>query len=302
MNRRSLWLAALLWPLLAGSLVAEGRVVTPSSPDTIRIKGSDTMAAVTARWAADYQAQTPGILLETTGGGSGNGVAALINGHVEIATTSRPLKSQEVRQIVNRSGKQPVLFMVGQDALSVVVHPLNPLHGLSMQQLAGIYGREGTVRRWKDLGVTVPGCEEREIVPISRKNNSGTYYLLREDLFKRHQHFQLGLEHVHTSSAVVQRVAQTPCAIGYVGMGFVTAAVKNLCISKGSGPCVPPTAASALEKRYPMARSLYMVTVGPPSDTVKGFLQWILGPAGQETLKKAGFIPAPKEEAAKVPF
>lgn len=252
------------------------------------------MATVSARWAAAYQAQTPGIAVENYSGGSGNGIAALINGHVEIALTSRPLKAQEVRQSVSRSGKQPVLVLVGMDALSVIVHPLNPLHGLSMQQLGNIYGRNGSLRRWKHLGAAVPGCEDRDIVRVSRKNNSGTYHFFREDLFKKHQHFDLMLEHVESSEAMAQRVAQTPCAIGYVGMGFVTAAVKTLCVSKEQGSCVPPTPAFALEKRYPLTRNLYLVTLGPPNEVVKAYIRWILGPVGQEILQKSGFIPVPK--------
>lgn len=293
MNKHWLFSLALLLSLLGGGAVVEGRVAE-SSATTIRVKGSDTMREVSSRWAARYQAETPGVTVESAHGGSGNGIAALINGHVEIATTSRPLKSQEVRQIVSRSGKQPVMFLVGLDAISVVVHPLNPVHGLSIEQLAGIYGREGNMQQWSDLGVAVPGCENREIVRISRKNNSGTYYLFRQDLLKANAHFQINMAYAEGSEAVVRQVAQTPCAIGYVGMGFVTAAVKTLCITKKSGPCVPPTAASTLEKRYPLARNLYMVTLGPPDETVKKYVQWVLGPAGQEILKKSGFIPVPK--------
>lgn len=293
MNKHRFIFFAVLLSLLGWGVVVEGRSAEAVA-STIRVKGSDTMAVVASRWAARYQAETLGITVESARGGSGNGIAALINGHVEIATTSRPLKSQEVRQIVSRSGKQPVMFLVGLDAISVVVHPLNPVHGLSMQQLAGIYGREGTIQRWSDLGVVVPGCENQEIVLVSRKNNSGTYYLFQQDLLAANAHFQRNMEDVEDSEAVVQQVAQTPCAIGYVGMGFVTAAVKTLCITKKSGSCVPPTVASTIEKRYPLARNLYMVTLGPPNETVNKYVQWVLGPVGQEILKKSGFIPAPK--------
>ncbi|MEO5352913.1 MAG: phosphate ABC transporter substrate-binding protein [Magnetococcus sp. XQGC-1] len=300
MNRRRIFLFAVLLPLLGWSLAAEGRVSGTGS--LIRSKGSDTMAVVSSRWAAAYQAQTPGITVESSGGSSGNGIAALINGHVDIALTSRPLKPQEVKQIVNRSGKQPLLVHVGLDALSVIVHPLNPLHGLSLQRLAEIYGRNGSMRRWKNMGVVVPGCEDRDIVRVSRKNNSGTYQLFRQDLFQKHQHFDHMMENVENSEAMVQRVAQTPCAIGYVGMGFVTAAVKTLCITKEGGSCVPPTPASAMEKRYPLTRTLYLVTLGSPSDLVKEYIRWILGPTGQEILQKSGFIPTPKTGRGEVVF
>ena len=288
--------------ILGWSLGAEGRGQETTWPVLIRSKGSDTLSVLASQWAAHYQAQTPGITVAHVSGASSNGVAALINGHVELATASRPLKSQEVRQIISRSGKPPVLFVVGLDALSVVVHPLNPLHGLSLSQLGDIYGRDGQIRRWKDLGIVVPGCENQDIVPVSRKNNSGTYYLLREVLFKHKRHFRHRMATVKNSTAVVQQVAQTPCAIGYVGMGFVTAAVKTLCITKKGGSCVPPTAAAALEKRYPLTRKLYIVASGPPSDAITQYMQWILGPAGQEIIKKSGFIPVPKFSGAQKPF
>ncbi len=291
MNRYRLFLLAVLLPVLGWSLAAEGRTATIGG--FIRTKGSDTLAAVSSRWAAQYQARTPGITVEAASGGSGNGIAALINGHVDIADTSRPLKTHEVRQILSRTGKQPVLFLVGLDALSVIVHPLNPLHGLSVKQLAEIYGRDGLIPHWENLGVVVPGCEDQEIVRISRKNNSGSYYEFREDVLKPGRHLNANLEYVDSSEAVVQRVARTPCAIGYVGMGRVTAAVKALCITSGKGPCVPPTAATALERRYPLTRNLYLVTLGPPNEVVKAYVQWILGPMGQDILQKSGFTPAP---------
>ncbi|MBF0161749.1 MAG: phosphate ABC transporter substrate-binding protein [Magnetococcales bacterium] len=302
MNNSRWLILALAVLILGGSPGAMGRGKEAGERELIRSKGSDTLSVLGARWAAGYQAQTPGVTVEHVSGGSGSGVASLINGHVELAASSRPLKSLEIRQIVSRSGKQPVLFLVGLDALSVVVHPLNPLHGLSLAQLEEIYGRDGEIRRWKDLGVVVPGCEDQDILPVSRKNNSGTYYLLREILFNHQRHFRIGMATVENSTAVVQRVAQTPCAIGYVGMGFVTAAVKTLCITKEGGSCVPPTAAAALEKRYPLARPLYMVALGPPSNTIKRYVEWILGPTGQEILKKTGFIPVPKLPGEQKPF
>lgn len=270
---------------------AEGHFV--ESPGYIRTKGSDTMARLARHLATVYQAQTPGVTMEVSAGGSGNGIAALINGHVEIANTSRALRSREVRQMFRRSKKQPVLFMVGMDAVSVVVHPLNPLNGISIKQLAGIYGRRGTIRHWSDLGVTVPGCEGREIVRVSRKNNSGTYVFFREHIFKKRQHFYSHMEFVGTSDAMVTQVARTPCAIGYSGMGFVTAAAKTLCIVEHDGPCVPPTPAFTLDKSYPLARPLYMVTSGSPVKEVEAYLRWVMGTDGQKILRKHGFIPAP---------
>ncbi len=146
----------------------------------------------------------------------------------------------------------------------------------------------------EDLGISVPGCEKRDIVRVSRKNNSGTHAFFRGEIFPRRQHFHINLEFVGNSEEVVQRVAQTPCAIGYSSMGFVTATVKTLCLTQGKGSCIPPTPAFALNKSYPLTRPLYMVTLGPPTEAVKDYLQWIVGPAGQEILRKFGFVPIPK--------
>lgn len=292
MKKQMLFSLLVLFSMLVWTHAVEGGFV--ESPGQIRVKGSDTMAALAQLWAQTYQSQTFGVTVDVAAGGSGNGIAALINGHVEIANTSRSLKSQEVRQMLRRFGKHPVVSTVGLDAVSVMVHPLNPLNGLSLQQLAEIYGRKGTIRSWEDLGVSVPGCEGRRIVRVSRKNNSGTYSFFRQDIFQKRRHFDLNMEFVGNSAAVVQHVARTPCAIGYSGMGFVTAMVKTLCIVKDNGPCVPPTTAFTLDKSYPLARPLYMVIMGPPKEAVKKYLQWVVGPAGQDILRKFGFIPIPK--------
>ncbi|MBF0095737.1 MAG: phosphate ABC transporter substrate-binding protein [Magnetococcales bacterium] len=283
-----------LWVMWCG-LPLEAAPARPEFTETIiRSKGSDTLLPIISRWATRYQSETPAVALEASGGGSGNGIAALINGHVELAATSRPLRQHEIKQAVKRAGQHPMLHPVGMDALSIVVHPNNPLHGLSLKQLANIYMRDGKIERWSDLGVQVAGCDEQEILRIGRKNNSGSYFQFREEVMERGQHFHAQLERATSSEAVVQRVANAPCAIGYVGMGFVTSAVKTLCVSKEKGACIPPTAAHTLEKRYPLARYLYLVTLGEPSEAVKKYLNWILGPVGQEMLQKTGFIPMPK--------
>ena len=296
LKQHPLFCLVLFLQTLGWGGVAMGGAVNP--PAHIRIKGSDTMASLTMHWAKTYQSRMPNVTMEVTAGGSGNGIAALLNGHVEIANTSRLLKSQEVRQMTRRSWKQPVMFVVGLDAVSVIVHPLNPLNGVSLRQLGEIYGRKGTIRRWRDMGINVPGCEERNIVRVSRKNNSGTYRFFRDDIFSRRRHFHINLEVAETSEDVVQKVAETPCAIGYSGMSFVTVATKTLCITEGNDPCVPPTPAFTRDKSYPLARPLFMVTLGPPKGVVKEYVQWVIGPEGQRILRKFGFVSAPSQQEA----
>ncbi len=273
-------------------------VTTPASAKEvlIRTKGSDTLARVAAAWARAFQAEMPDVRIEVGGGGSGNGIAALINGHIEIANTSRPLKKREARLIDRRAGIQPVPHVVGLDAVSILVHRNNPLHGISFQQLAEIYGKKGTVDHWTDIGVRVPDCDGQKIIRVSRKNKSGTYTFFQQSIFGKRRHFHPKMETLYASEQVVDRVADEPCAIGYSGMVFVTSWVKTLCLftnRNAKAACVPPTAAFTLDQTYPMSRPLYMYTLGPPKEMVKSYLDWIMGSKGREILSKTGFVAVP---------
>ncbi|MBF0214726.1 MAG: phosphate ABC transporter substrate-binding protein, partial [Magnetococcales bacterium] len=210
--------------------------------------------------------QQPEIHFEVSGGGSGNGIAALINGHVEIAASSRPLRARELQLFSKKHPTiPPTSHTVARDAVTVVVHPSNPIHGVSLHQLTEIYSKGSQMMTWADLGVKVPGCPDQKVMPISRKNNSGTYLFFRQTILDKDEHFDPQMVSMDASDAVVNMVAQMPCAIGYSGMAFVTSAVKTLCVSKlheSNAPCVPPTIAATEEETYPLARSLYLFTLG----------------------------------------
>ncbi|MEO5347577.1 MAG: phosphate ABC transporter substrate-binding protein [Magnetococcus sp. YQC-9] len=281
----------MAWPVWANVWASDH-----DSP-AIRIKGSDTLIKVLKEWAKVYQEKNPGTRVEVAGGGSGNGIAALINGHVEIASSSRMLREREIQLLTRKRAGVPVApHVVARDAVSVIVHPNNPINGLALQQLTEIYSRTNRGMTWSDLGMKVPECQDQKIVPINRKNNSGTYVFFRQAIFEKRAHFEPRMLSVDGSDSLVNMVSQMPCAIGYTGMAYVSNKVKTLCVSKeheANAPCVPPTSASAVDLAYPLARSLYLFTLGEPRPEVRKFLDWILSPEGREIVTRSGYIPPP---------
>ncbi len=205
----------------------------------IQNKGSDTLVNVAQAWAEEYQTVNPAVVVAVSGGGSGTGIAALINGTVDIANASRSIKDSEIKQAQD-NGHDPIQFVVGYDALAVYLHPDNPIDTLSLEQLAEIYADGGSYLSWTDLGVEVPGCQDQEIVVVSRQNNSGTYAYFREAVLNE-KDFKLGTRDMHGSKDVVDLVENTPCAIGYSGLAYATEHVKLACISAETGRRMYPS-------------------------------------------------------------
>lgn len=265
----------------------------------IQNKGSDTMVNLAQAWAEGYRALKPEVGVAVSGGGSGTGIAALINGQVDIANASRDLEPDEAAQAKKNTGKDPVRHIVALDALAIIAHPSNPLTEIALPQVACIYGAAGTCAKWGDLSVEVPGCSDQEIVRASRQNNSGTYHYFREVVLGK-KDFRLGSRDMNGSKEVVDLVGHTPCAIGYTGIGYLTHHVKALCVTSEPGkPCQQPTPDNAISGAYPIARDLFMYTLGPPQGAVKDYLDWIVSDAGQAAVAKAGCIPVPKERRGK---
>ena len=261
----------------------------------IQNKGSDTLVNIAQAWAERYREVDPNVAVAVSGGGSGTGIAAIINGTVDIANASREIGPQEAAAARKNTGKDPVQHVVAKDALAVVVHSANPLAGVDRTKLACVYGKEGTCVRWSDLGVEVPGCSGQEIIRVSRQNNSGTYHYFREVVLGK-KDFRLGSRDLNGSKDVVDLVGQTPCAIGYTGMGYLTAEVKALCITpEGGGECVMPTLKNVVAGTYPIARDLYMYTLGPATGAVATYLDWVRSEPGQRLVSQLGYIPVPKE-------
>ena len=256
----------------------------------IQNKGSDTLVNVAQAWAEEYRKVNPEISVAVTGGGSGTGIAALINGTVDIANASRKIKRKE-KKLAKKNGQNPVEHVVGYDALAVFIHPANPLQTLSLDQLAEIYGEGGKLTKWDQLGVEVPGCAGQEIIRISRQNNSGTYAYFRKAVLHR-KDFKSGSRDMHGSKDVVDIVEKTPCAIGYSGLAYTTDHVKMACIAKKDGEKgVVPCVTTASDNSYPIARPLLMYTNGDPKGDIKKYLDWILSDEGQCIIFKKGYAP-----------
>lgn len=258
----------------------------------IQNKGSDTLVNVAQAWAETYREVNPNIAVAVSGGGSGTGVSAMINGTVDLANASRKMTDREI-QAARDNGIEPIEHVVGVDALAVYLHANNPIDTFSIAQLADIYGEGGTLESWSQLGVEVPGCSSDEIIRISRQNNSGTYAYFREAVLGRGGEYKLGSRDMHGSKDVVDLVENTPCAIGYSGLAYATEHVGIPCIDSADGSgCVPPSVDSAIDGTYPIARPLFMYTAGEPEGTIKEYLDWILSADGQCILMDAGYAPA----------
>ncbi len=256
----------------------------------IQNKGSDTLVNVAQAWAEEYATVKPDTAVAVSGGGSGTGISALINGTVDIANASREMKEKEIEE-AKKNGVDPVKFVVGYDALAVYLHKDNPISELTLAQIASVYAEGGEIEKWSQLGVKVPGCAGDEIIRVSRQNNSGTYECLRELVLKKE--YKLGSRDMNGSKEVVDLVAKTPCAIGYSGLAYATPDVKMPCIKKDdASTCVEPTVASATDGTYPISRALLMYTRGTPKGAVKEYLDWIQSDKGQCIIADKGYAPA----------
>lgn len=265
--------------------------VSAEARELIQNKGSDTLVNVAQAWAEAYQTVDPDVAVAVTGGGSGTGIAAMINGTVDIANASRAMKSKEV-ELAKSKGQNPVEHTVGYDALAVFLNEANPIESLSLPQLAEIYGEEGTTESWTDIGIEVPGCKDQEIVLVSRQNNSGTYAYFRATALGKKRDYRMGTRDMHGSKDVVDLVEKTPCAIGYSGLAYATDEIKMACIAKeDGGPCVMPSVETASNKSYPIARPLFMYTNGEPTGEIKKYLDFILSDEGQCIILKKGYAP-----------
>ena len=257
----------------------------------IQNKGSDTLVNVAQAWAEEYQTVNPAVVVAVSGGGSGTGIASLINGTVDIANASRAIKDKELK-LAKDNGQDPIKHVVGFDALAIFLHGDNPMDEISIEQLAEIYGDGGTYLSWTDLGVEVPGCKDQEIVVVSRQNNSGTYAYFREAVLGD-KDFKLGTRDMHGSKDVVDLVENTPCAIGYSGLAYATDHVKLACVAQTTGgDCTSPSVAAALDGSYPIARPLFMYTNGQPTGIVGDYMKWIMSNDGQCIILNKGYAPA----------
>ena len=279
--------------LLALTLLLSVLLLTPGTQarTAIQNKGSDTLVNVAQAWAEAYSKKVPEVAIAVSGGGSGTGIAAMINGTVDIANASRRMKKKEI-ELAKERGQMPVEHIVGYDALAVFIHPDNPVESLSIEQLAKIYRRGKEYDNWSDLGIEVPKCKGNAIVVVSRQNNSGTYVYFQKAVLGKKGKYRQGTLDMHGSKDVVDLVEKTPCAIGYSGLAYATDHVKMVCIfTEDGGPCVHPSVETASDRSYPIARPLFMYTNGEPTGEIKKYLDWILSDEGQCVILEKGYAP-----------
>lgn len=268
---------------------------------TIQNKGSDTMVNLAQAWAEEYHKLNPKVAIAVSGGGSGTGIAALANNTVDIANSSRELKAEEKESIKKATQKEPVEHVVAFDALAIYVHKDNPMAKITKEQLAAIYGEGGAIEKWADLGVTIPGCTDGAIVRVSRQNNSGTYEYFREWTLGKAD-FKLGSRDMQGSKDVVDAVSQSPCAIGYSGMGYKNDTVRWVPVALDTAATgVEPSVVSVHDKTYPISRALFMTSSGELAGDAARYLQWIQSAAGQSVVEKSGYVPLPTEQQKPAP-
>jgi len=293
MAKRDLIAACLL--LAATALAGCGRAGSQASETIIRVEGSDTMVNVAQAWAEEYHQKYPEVSIHVLGGGSGVGIASLIDGNCDMADASREIEPKEIARVEARRGAEPITHVVGHDALAVYVHKDNPLDSIAIADLAEIYGEGGRITRWSQLGVNMPGDDA--IVRVSRQNSSGTFVYFREAILGQGRDYKLGSLDQSGSKDVVALVARTPNAIGYSGMGYATPEVKMLKVRKRKGdPAVAPTVENAKKGAYPITRALYIYTAGEPTGAAKKYLDWILSPEGQKVVVELGYVPAKEHQ------
>jgi phosphate transport system substrate-binding protein len=285
---------AVLLIAVAPSLVAcglqerQGPGEAPQAAETIENKGSDTLVNLALAWAETYMGLHPQVRISVTGGGSGTGIAALINGTVDIANASRGMKSEEV-EAAEANGISPVEFVVARDAIAVVVHLSNPVDRLTFQQISDIY--TGKITNWQEVG-----GDDRPIVLLSRESNSGTYVYFLENVVRMGDDesdllFSPGALLMPSSEGITAEVRQNPNAIGYDGLGYVTPEQKVVAVARDAeGPYVLPSVETVNDGSYPIARPLYMYTAGEPVGQVEVYLDWVRG-EGQAVVPELGFVP-----------
>ena len=247
----------------------------------VTVKGSDTMVILVQRWAEEFMKKNPGIKVQVTGGGSGTGLSALINGTTDIATASRPIKDAEKEKLRSRHNTVGTETSVAKDGVTFYVSETNSLSALTAEQLKGLY--LGDITNWKQVGgVDAP------VVLYSRESSSGTYTFVKDNLLNGGD-FAANAQTLPGTAAVVNAVAKEKHGIGYGGAAYAKG-VKELKVKVG-GDDVAPSAENVKSGKYPLARDLYFYTRAKPSGDMKAFVDFCLSPEGQAIVEKVGYFP-----------
>lgn len=273
--------------LLASALllVGCGKKQSSASASYLIIKGSDTMVHLASSWAEHYMNQHPNVNISVTGGGSGTGIAALINGTTDICIASRSIKAKEIA-LAKQNGIEAVEHIVARDGIAVVVNPANPISELTVDQIGRIY--RGSYASWNSVG-----GPDQPIIILSRESSSGTYVFFQERVLNK-QDYSRDAMLMPSTSAIIQTVSQDKLAIGYVGLGYAFEAasqVKMLAVRAGvdSTPILP-TVEAVKSGAYPIARPLQFYTNGAPVGAVRDFIDFCLSAAGQKIVLETGYV------------
>lgn len=254
---------------------------------SINIKGSDTMVDLGANWAEKFMDQHPRVNISVSGGGSGTGIKALIEGTTDITQSSRTMKAEEIAA-AREKGIEAFEIKVGLDGLSVIVNPGNPIEELTLEQISLIF--QGLINNWKEFG-----WEDKPIVLLSREATSGTHIYFKESVVQlkdKKAEYSPTVLLLPSSTAIVKEVSANKYTIGYVGLGFVSKNVKALKIAKDKeSEYFYPTIESVSQRKYPISRPLFFYTNGQPKGLVKEFVDFVLGVEGQNILKTLDFVP-----------
>jgi phosphate transport system substrate-binding protein len=284
--------------MLSAMLFAAGcsEDVDPNEPTGfIQVKGSDTIVNAAQKVAEEFMKEYSHVFVAVTGGGSGVGIASLINKTCDVATASREMKPKE-REIAEKRDVFPKEFTVAYDGVAVIVNKDNPVEQLTIEELHRIF--TGKASNWKEFG-----GEDLPIVTLSREVSSGTHMYFKEEVIQlgkkdNHEEFSPQTLLLTSSQAIVEEVAGNEAAIGYLGMGYVSERTKALLVSNGSG-FYPPDVNNVIKKTYPLSRPLYFYTNGEPDGVVKLFIDFTLSPKGQQQFIETGFVPIGDSVAQK---
>jgi phosphate transport system substrate-binding protein len=287
---KKIWNKAALLGLCLAGIMSSG--TAPAEERSVTIKGSDTMVILGQRWAEVYMKKNPGANIQVTGGGSGVGIAALINGTTDIAESSRPMKDAEKTQLKDKRGLAVVELPVALDGLAVYVHTSNPIQELTLEQLKKIY--TGAVKNWKEVG----GKDER-ILLYGRENSSGTYAYFKEHVLENADYYPT-TQTLPGTAAVINAVAKDIRGIGYGGIAYLKG-VRALKVKKtASTPGVEPTLDNVQKNIYPISRFLYWYLAGKPTGRIKQISDWVITADGQAVVNDVGYYPLPPDVLSKI--
>jgi len=271
--------------IFIGILVLAGMAFTTPSGLLVKIKGSDTLLPLAQKWAEVYMKKNTGSQITVTGGGSGVGIASLIDGTTDIATASRGMKMDEKLKLQD-AGRGYKEITVAWDALAVIINPENHVKKLTREQLEGIF--TGKFTNWNQVG-----GENMKIIVYSRESSSGTYEFFKEHILKGKNYASSCLL-MPATGAIVQSVSQTKGAIGYIGMAYLNNTVQAVAVSLDGKTYVEPSLATAQNKTYPVIRPLHFYYLLKSEKTVKPFVDFVLSAEGQKIVQEVGYVPLTK--------